>query len=950
MSRNGAARHGRRPIRTPPLLERGAELDAVDRALDAALGGIGSLTIVEGEPGIGKSSIIGVAAERAAARDLRVLRARGGEFEGQFPYGVIVELFGAALRSDDDRRRLLRGAARAAEPVFGASPASAGEAMADPLTSLHGLYWLTIALADAHPILIAADDVHWADEASIRFFDFLAKRISDLPIALFIGLRPPAADERPSLRALRTNDEAVHVAPKRLSETGVGELVARNHIDDPAGSITHACWEATRGNPFYVNELLHDPEVATSLVTGGGLPDRLTRSLHRRIARQNDDARRAAEAIAILGDEANLRRVGALANLDDETTVTAVRSLVDASIIEHEGSLAFVHPIVREAVSSSIAGVARARAHRKAADVLHADGAPIEAVGAQLLDSERGGDPRVVSMLQDAGLVAARRGDLSVAIACLERALEEPPPEALRPDVLARLARLEAAAGIPTAAARYRAAIALLDEPAARATLLHELGLTEIASARWGDAAATFHEGLEVVGDRDHALSSQLEASFVSSGWITMERHAEAAERLARILQSTELDPAQRDLVAWAAFQRTADLSATADEVLALVDRAMDEPIEDLVRSPQRVEVLAGALVATDELPREIAFLTEALDAVRRTGAFAKYGMYVYCRSWPLYFIGRLTDAIADAQAAVRAADLGWETFSPAASTVLSWACLERGDLEAAEQAIDFDPAPWGQRVDLMILVPIARARIALARGDADAALAQLARARAGAAAIGMRMSAPPDWRSWTVVAMARLGQRIEAMELAEEGVELGRRWGARWPLGVALRAAGLAEGGKVGLRRLEESVTLLAESPARLEHARSLVDLGAAARRAGSAKAAREHLTVGMGMAHGLGAYALAAEARAELVAAGARPRRLAVSGTQALTPSELRVAQMVAEGRTNREVAQGLFVTPKAVEYHLANAYRKLHIGSRAELRGALGADAMTEASTSG
>jgi DNA-binding NarL/FixJ family response regulator len=159
--------------------------------------------------------------------------------------------------------------------------------------------------------------------------------------------------------------------------------------------------------------------------------------------------------------------------------------------------------------------------------------------------------------------------------------------------------------------------------------------------------------------------------------------------------------------------------------------------------------------------------------------------------------------------------------------------------------------------------------------------------------------------------------------------------------LGIALRAAGLAEGGDRGIERLSESVQVLEVSPAVLEHARALADLGASLRRRGQRSHAREPLRRALDLAHRCGATALADRAHAELVATGARPRRAVFTGLDALTASERRVAEMAAEGLTNRQIAQALFVTEKTVESHLGQTYRKLEIGSRSELPHALGAN---------
>jgi DNA-binding CsgD family transcriptional regulator len=182
------------------------------------------------------------------------------------------------------------------------------------------------------------------------------------------------------------------------------------------------------------------------------------------------------------------------------------------------------------------------------------------------------------------------------------------------------------------------------------------------------------------------------------------------------------------------------------------------------------------------------------------------------------------------------------------------------------------------------------------------------------------------------------LGERTAASEVMDQELDLARRFGAPRRLGIALRVAGLCEGGEGGIDLLEESVELLRRSPARLELGTSLCELGAALRRSKRRADSRPLLREALEIAHGCGAAPLEERAQTELRASGARPRRAALSGVESLTASELRVCQLAAEGLTNAEIAQALFVTRRTIETHLGNAYRKLEIKSRTELSAAL------------
>jgi DNA-binding CsgD family transcriptional regulator len=220
------------------------------------------------------------------------------------------------------------------------------------------------------------------------------------------------------------------------------------------------------------------------------------------------------------------------------------------------------------------------------------------------------------------------------------------------------------------------------------------------------------------------------------------------------------------------------------------------------------------------------------------------------------------------------------------------------------------------------------RARVKAAAGRLEDALADLLGCREMEQAWGIRTPAHSTWRSDAVRLLTQLGRAEEAAALSAEDLRRCRTFGDPRPLGVALRAAG----------ELAESVEVLRASPARLELALSLFEHGAALRRAGRRTDAREPLREAVELAAACGATTLAARAHDELVAAGARPRRDPIESRSHLTASEARVARMAADGMTNREIAQALFLTEKTIEVHLTNTYRKLDISSRSQLPRAL------------
>jgi len=325
-------------------------------------------------------------------------------------------------------------------------------------------------------------------------------------------------------------------------------------------------------------------------------------------------------------------------------------------------------------------------------------------------------------------------------------------------------------------------------------------------------------------------------------------------------------------------------------------------------------------------------------------GSLRGFALGTVNRAYARYLRGWLHEAEADAEAYLEiSAETGWSVFDPTAAAVLAAVRLERGDLEGAQRAVAPFERVRDDEIGTMQFLNLSRAAIGLARGDNESALSNLALCRRFEEGFkgGPGLACLIPWRSLAALAHLGLDNRDDAHALAGEEVRLAREFGAARALGVALRVLGTVEGGDRQAELLSEAESVLESADSQVEHARALTDLGAALRRAGERLEARERLAAGMDLAHRAGAAALAARARAELVAAGPRPRRLAVSGPDALTASERRVAQMAADGMGNREIAQALFVTLRTVEGHLTQAFAKLEIGSRDELRDAIAPD---------
>jgi DNA-binding NarL/FixJ family response regulator len=339
-------------------------------------------------------------------------------------------------------------------------------------------------------------------------------------------------------------------------------------------------------------------------------------------------------------------------------------------------------------------------------------------------------------------------------------------------------------------------------------------------------------------------------------------------------------------------------------------------------------------LLWADALEDATRVATEVMDWANRHGSLPAFAMGAQLRAYAWWRRGELAEAEADATSALEQSLL--PGFPPYGHGAHANVLLARGKPAEAEDVLrQASCVPGGSRAAFYYLQLSARLRAA---EDPEQALEELYACGRLEQEWGVRTPAFCNWRADAAQLLASLERRDEAMRLAHEELDRCRAFGAASPLGAALRTLGVIAPGEGGIELLEQAVRVLGDSPARLEYALALLELGAAVRRAGRRADAREPLREALELALGCGADVVAARAHDELVAAGARPRRDPAESRSNLTASELRVARLAANGMTNREVAQALFLTEKTIEVHLTRSYRKLDIGSRTQLARAL------------
>jgi DNA-binding CsgD family transcriptional regulator len=922
------------------LIERERELAAVEELLRRHSG----VLTIEAGVGVGKTSLVQAACRRAQELGYDILAARGSELEADFAFGLVRQLFERRLTAAgaDERASLLVGPAAAVRPqLLGKSvEASAGDTS---FAILHGLYWLAVNLSAARPLLLAIDDAHWADESSLRWLTYLARRLDGLNLVLLVALRPgDPASANVTLLALRAEASTI-LRPRLLGEKAVGMLVRATMGSRSNDGLVEAVWTASGGNPLYVTELLraldlndrHLAEIDPAELLVGGL-EGIGRRVIARVRRVDPAALRLAQALAVLGDGCELRHAATIAGLEMPDATRLATILVRLEVLADDDPPRFIHPVVRDALEVSLGGDARDAAHRTAARLLHADRASAGQIAAHLAIVRPAGDGWVLARLDEAAQEAIEHGSPKVAADLLRRALTEPPPASQRIGLLRRTARAEVSAGREAALVHLEQALRLSEDPRERAEIALEVAEAYATLFRWVDAVDAIERGLAELGEVDEALAARLEGELVIRGL----HDARRASRVKPILE-------RYGALSFAATHTEA--LAARGMAMVLAGRPAEEsaiPLESaLSRTVAQVEnwdtraALLWCLVTAERFQTVETALGPMVAEVQRSGS-ARGLVAAYSTLGLLKLrLGALPEADAAARVALQV--LRESDLRPGlafAVTILADIAVEAGELVETEALLSLLPQQgWPAGVGT-VLIPAARARLRLAQGRAADALIDF---QASAA-----MFRPDVWgteirdvgylhaRSGAAQALLRLGERERARELAQAELTDVKMFGAPRALGIALRVAGLAQGGGKGIELLGDSVASLRNSPAVLERAHSLAELGAAMRRNGCRSAAREPLAEALDLAARCGARPLAARVREELKATGARPRREWRTGLEALSPRELRVVQLAAEGRTNREIAYQLYVTLKTIEGHLARAYTKLDIERRHQL----------------
>jgi DNA-binding CsgD family transcriptional regulator len=925
------------------LLEREVELGVLSDSLERAAAGNGCAVVLRGPAGIGKSALLKTVETLATERGLLVLRARGRELEREMTFGVARQLFEPALAGAGDGgvRGPPAGAAAVGARALGFG---AGGEPVDRFAAIHGLYWLFTGLCARRPVLVTVDDLHWVDDASLAWLAYMVGRCAELPLVTAIALRAgdgPVTSE--PVAALLRDPAVTGLALSPLALASTAEIVRATFGEAVEDGFCEECHDLTAGNPLLLSELLlaaaahglsreGDDRAALRSVAATTLAPLVLL----RVAQCGADATSLARAVAVLGGSATVPDAAALARLEPAAAELAADQLAGAQVLLAARPLEFAHDLIKGAVYDDLLPGARSVAHRRAAEIVDQRGRAGDAVP-HLMLAGAAGDPWVVERLRDAARDSMERGGPDLAVAYLRRALQEPPAAEQRCDLLLLLGSAQRRAGDQEAISNLEQALAAAPDRGAEREVGRALAQAYAAADRADEAVELLDRSLDGASADDRATLALLGMRLglglndARTGPATNSRAAALHGELSALSESPP--SVLVALAMWAV--RTGRPALDAE---GLAERAVRSASgSDELGNP----LFVGLMFVLMQLERYD--LAEQAYEILRAHALAHGDLQLLTlianmHAEALLATGDLAGSQAEAEWALeRAARFGTHAVRHSASIAVR-AMIERDAVNEAGAVLAAVPPPRAGDSQGVIAYLNARAHLRAAQGRHEQALADTLELGERQLHHGVQGVGIPAWRSDAALLHHALGQTDEAHRLAAEELTLATSFGKPRALGVSLHALALVGGRPDTEPALREAGELLEPVGAPIELGRVYVDLGAHLRRSGQRVRARAELVKALDLAHHAGALRLARAAHAELAAAGAKPRRAALTGRDALTPSELRVAQLAAGGMSNREIAQSLFVTIRTITTHLTHTYQKLDITRREQLADAL------------
>ena len=899
------------------LFGRERELRVIEERLDG-VSDRGSALLVRGEAGVGKTAILEAAKLRAASREMSLLAATGVPSETNLPFAGLYDL----LRPVIERTERLPGPQQdALRAAFGLADVQAAELFLIALGALD----LLSDFASEHALLLVVDDAQWLDRSTINVLVFIARRLQSEPIVLLVASRdlPETlfADIVPELRV------------EGLDEIASRELL-QAHNPTLSGDIRDRVLRESAGNPLALVEL--PKAIALEASSSGLFPAHLplTTRLERAFASRILELplmTRQVLLIAAIDEGSNLAEILSAAKVfgGEELSLEVLAPAVMARLIYDDTvSVQFRHPLVRSAVSGTSNIVERGAAHIALATALKDD--PERSVWHRAAAAV-GPDERVAQALESAGTRALQRGDVRVAIQALERAAELSADTTRQARCLLKASELAFEIGwngLVVSLLQKAEVLELSQRDRVWSTWFREAAQRSISGA---EALKKIADSIKTDDDVDLALD--LLSGPATKGWWAEPdeevcRHVIGA--VERVRASSEDDPR---FVLIVAMTDPIDRGAFVIERL----RRFAANLRDDART---AHLLGLAAVQIGDFDLAERFLSSAIAGLRSDGRLALLAHMLVLRAWSAIFRGNRNVAIADAEEGRRLAqETEQPTYVSLAQAAAAMSAALRGDYESAEALAD-DAERIAQPLGFLLAeVQIARGMNALGAGRYDDAYRHL-----------RRMFDPldsayhPMRHCYSIgdlaEAAAQSGHRDDALALLAEMEALALRTPSpQFQLAMLHARAILAD--VMEAPQLFEAALAAAAGHSSFTMARLRLAFGAWLRRARRVKEARPLLQAAMEAFDALGALPWSERARQELRAAGASIQRRVPERQEELTPQELQIALMAAEGLTNREIGQKLYLSHRTVSSHLYRIYPKLDITSRFQLRDALASE---------
>ena len=930
----------------PGIRGRAAEIAVLGDAVDRVVSGRPAVVLIEGEAGIGKTRLLAGVLEDARGRGMQVAAGRAEELERTRPFGLVAAAFGCVRSSPDPRRAAI--AALLATRGGDRGPITVTSDPGLRFRAVDAFADLAEELALAGPLVIGVDDLQWADPSSLLTLAAVSRRLAYLPVALIGCLRPsPRIPELDRLAGLLLDAGGRILAVRGLTERAVAELVAEAVAAVPGPGLL-AGISGAAGNPLFVTELLGALAQEGAIETAGGraevaevtLPPTLRLTILRRLSFLSEDSLQALRAASILGSSFTVTELSVtMARPALELSVVLAEGIAGRVLEEYGAVIRFRHDLIRDAIYEDLPLSVRRGLHREAGQRLARTGAPALQVAEQLARGAGQGDAEAIGWLTRAAREAAARSP-DVAADLLERAAGlMAPADPGRDRLLAERASSLMVSGRNADA--LAACRSLLDrdlDPQVDGPVRICLGRALLAQGQVRDALRE----LEQAGSSPALPGAERAAAWAWAGFARMSLGdldgAAASAEQARSAAAAAADHLTVS-VAMTTLARVSESRGHLRDALQITDEAMHLADESPGRLGHRYPIRATRGHILIELGRP----EEARSAL---GAGMRISEEIGVR-WPLllyqgflalerFITGEWDDAIAELEASFELAD-EIQTVVARAHGILSLISLHRNDLSRAEEAADAaarDLARWGPGY-LTTWAAWPRALIQEAGGELGQALATMTGAWDTCARLGLALDYPAVGADLVRLALAS-GDIGRARDASAAVTEVAARNEVPWMTGAALRCQGLIED---DAEILQAAAGACAGGSRPLGLALACEDAGAAFARQGRLDRARPLLDQALGIYERLGAARDLARAEATLREAGIRRGRRGTRGRPqigwaSLTPAEHAVAGLVAEGLSNPQIGERLYISRRTVQTHLAHMFAKLDIATRAQL----------------